>query len=87
MGHKHISTSVNALIIGILLSFIFITPGKAQFVDLGQDPSSVRWRQIKTNNFQITPISSRKTPSTWPTFTRNSTPTPTRWEQKPKRCR
>ena len=53
MGHKHISTSVNALIIGILLSFIFITPGKAQFVDLGQDPSSVRWRQIKTDNFQI----------------------------------
>ena len=28
-------------------------PAKAQFVDLGQDPASTRWRQIKTDDFQI----------------------------------
>ena len=53
MRHKHTSLFLNALAIGILLTFTLITPGKAQFVDLGQDPCSTRWRQIKTDNFQI----------------------------------
>ena len=53
MRHKHTSLFLNALTIGILLTFTLITPGKAQFVDLGQDPCSTRWRQIKTDNFQI----------------------------------
>lgn len=40
------------LIISIL--FILITlPGFAQYVDYGQDPSHIRWKQINTKNFQI----------------------------------
>ena len=53
MRHKHTSFFLNSLTIGILLIFTLVTPGKAQFVDLGQDPCSTRWRQIKTDNFQI----------------------------------
>ena len=53
MRHKHTSFFLNSLTIGILLIFTLITPGNAQFVDLGQDPCNTRWRQIKTDNFQI----------------------------------
>ncbi len=53
MRHKHTSFFLNSLTIGILLISTLVTPGKAQFVDLGQDPCSTRWRQIKTDNFQI----------------------------------
>ena len=53
MRHKHTSFFLNSLTIGILLIFTLITPSKAQFVDLGQDPCCTHWRQIKTDNFQI----------------------------------
>lgn len=36
-----------------ILFVIFSLQGKAQFVDFGQDPASLRWKQIKTDNFQI----------------------------------
>ena len=35
------------------LIILHLTPVKAQFVDLGQDPASTRWRQIQTKHFQI----------------------------------
>ena len=52
---KYYYTLKNAriLFISILFTLLFIIPAKAQFVDLGQDPCSTRWRQIKTDNFQI----------------------------------
>lgn len=37
----------------LLLLFLNTLGGKAQFVDLGQDPAGLRWKQIKTNDFQI----------------------------------
>ena len=37
----------------LLLSTLPLSTVKAQFVDLGQDPCFTRWRQIKTDEFQI----------------------------------
>lgn len=37
----------------IILLLLNILTGKAQFVDLGQDPAFLRWRQIKTEDFQL----------------------------------
>ena len=37
----------------LLLAMFSISPVVAQYVDLGQDPASTRWRQIKTDQFQI----------------------------------
>lgn len=39
----------------LFVFFLFLLPfcGKAQFVDLGQDPAFLRWKQIKTTDFQI----------------------------------
>ncbi len=39
--------------IKIFLFFIFILYGCSNYYDIGQDPASVRWKQIKTKNFQI----------------------------------
>lgn len=52
---KHIQTHppFRTTIISFFLLFWLIVPAKAQFVDLGQDPWFIRWRQIKTENFQI----------------------------------
>ncbi|HQI46525.1 MAG TPA: hypothetical protein PLC59_10760, partial [Bacteroidales bacterium] len=35
--------------------FIFLFPSRisAQYYDIGQDPASVKWRIIKTENFKI----------------------------------
>ena len=41
------------VLVFFLFTFLFALPIKAQFVDLGQDPISTRWRQIKTENFQL----------------------------------
>ena len=42
-------------IITIALVFIFLTTltAKAQYFQTGQDPSSIRWKQINTTNFQV----------------------------------
>ncbi|MBC8147617.1 MAG: hypothetical protein H8E98_06500, partial [Bacteroidetes bacterium] len=38
----------------ILLSlFLIFNFSKAQYYDMGQDPTSINWKQIKTENFQI----------------------------------
>lgn len=40
----------------LLISFIFLIPGNnsfAQYYSTGQDPASAKWKQIKTENFQI----------------------------------
>ncbi|MDR0982708.1 MAG: hypothetical protein LBM07_05650 [Culturomica sp.] len=38
----------------IVIIFVFLClKGSSQFVDLGQDPASIKWKQIKTENFQI----------------------------------
>lgn len=36
-----------------LLYILYTHPAKAQYFQTGQDPSSIRWRQINTLNFQI----------------------------------
>ncbi|MDR1415268.1 MAG: hypothetical protein LBI96_05610, partial [Odoribacteraceae bacterium] len=36
-----------------LVAFFLPVASVAQFVDLGQDPASVRWRQIETSDFQL----------------------------------
>jgi len=40
-------------IINILILLLLSTPTKAQFYSAGQDPSSLRWLQINTDNFQV----------------------------------
>ena len=51
---NNITTQIHHLRVSLwLLLFLYFTPVKAQFVDLGQDPASTRWRQIKTEHFQI----------------------------------
>lgn len=42
----------NRLCFSILL-FLFSVSVKAQFVDFGQDPAALHWKQIKTPDFQI----------------------------------
>ena len=37
----------------IILATIFFKTAKAQYFQTGQDPSSVRWKQINTANFQV----------------------------------
>ena len=39
----------------LFVFFLFFLPllGKAQFVDLGQDPAGLRWKQINTRDFQL----------------------------------
>ena len=44
---KKISVSI------IISIFVFFGQSKAQFYSTGQDPASAKWKQIKTNNFQI----------------------------------
>jgi len=41
------------ILIFTILAFLFIRPANAQYFQTGQDPSSVRWRQINTTNFQV----------------------------------
>ncbi len=41
------------IITPLVLCIIFSETTMAQFFSTGQDPASVRWNQIKTNNFQI----------------------------------
>lgn len=53
MKHLHTLKSIRISLISTITIFLFILPAKAQFVDLGQDPCSTRWRQIKTDHFQI----------------------------------
>jgi len=36
-----------------ILAFLFIQPANAQYFQTGQDPSSIRWKQINTTNFQV----------------------------------
>lgn len=38
------------ILIGVILPIVSI---QAQYFDMGQDPSSVRWRQIQTDHFQV----------------------------------
>lgn len=40
-------------VILLSLSGVFSGTLSAQFVDLGQDPASVRWKQIRTDDFQL----------------------------------
>lgn len=37
----------------IILSILVVFTAKAQFFQTGQDPSSIRWKQINTANFQV----------------------------------
>jgi len=39
----------------ILIAFFFIIsfPGYSQFYDIGQEPDSIKWRQIRTENFRL----------------------------------
>lgn len=53
MKYHNTLKSIRISLISTITIFLFILPAKAQFVDLGQDPCSTRWRQIKTDNFQI----------------------------------
>ena len=53
MKFKHISISFKSLFLSLSFVLLICTSGNAQFVDLGQDPCSTRWRQIKTDHFQI----------------------------------
>lgn len=46
MGYK----SISGLVINLLL---LVHTGTAQYVNYGQDPSRLRWKQINTDNFQI----------------------------------
>ena len=36
-----------------ILAFLLIGVAKAQYFQTGQDPSSIKWKQINTSNFQI----------------------------------
>lgn len=38
---------------GIFFFFFFFSPVSGQYVDSGQDPASIVWKEIKTDNFQI----------------------------------
>lgn len=46
-------TGMKAIRLIIFLLFAIPFSGQAQFVDFGQDPASIRWKQIRTKNFQI----------------------------------
>ena len=37
----------------VILGFLLQSNAKAQFFQTGQDPSSIRWRQINTEQFQV----------------------------------
>lgn len=39
------------VVVSVLLLFVLIS--KAQYFQTGQDPASIKWRQINTNNFQL----------------------------------
>ena len=41
------------VIFSLLVIFLSINVAKGQYFQTGQDPSSIRWRQINTTNFQI----------------------------------
>ncbi len=41
------------ILILTILAFLLIESANAQYFQTGQDPSSIRWRQINTTNFQI----------------------------------
>lgn len=41
------------ILILTILAFLFIRTANAQYFQTGQDPSSIRWKQINTTNFQI----------------------------------
>ncbi len=38
---------------GLIVFLLISTNGFAQYFDLGQDPASIKWRQIRTQNFQV----------------------------------
>lgn len=45
--------SMRIILLSVFLWLLSAIPGKAQFIDYGQDPAFLRWRQINTNNFQL----------------------------------
>jgi hypothetical protein len=49
------STPISAYVIFLLLFFLIFTPLNitAQYYSSGQEPASVRWRQINTENFKL----------------------------------
>lgn len=53
MKYTRYCRSLFIALAGLLLTGLTFSSASAQFVDLGQDPASTRWRQIKTDDFQI----------------------------------
>lgn len=49
----HHYMKLKAILLFLVFSLIFVSKGKTQYVDFGQDPAYLRWKQIKTENFQL----------------------------------
>jgi len=54
MLHRHLSDFRHGISVEILVLWLCLPLfSSAQYYNLGQDPASIRWRQIKTGNFRV----------------------------------